>query len=160
MHNILLIVVGKLKERYLTDACAEYIKRLADFCKLQVIQIDEYKLPDDPSAQQIAVCLEKEGERILAKIPAGAYCFPMCIEGKQMSSPQLAQRIETLAQEGRSQIAFVIGGSYGLSDAVKARGDYRLSMSQMTFPHQLARVMLLEQIYRACSIRANGKYHK
>jgi 23S rRNA (pseudouridine1915-N3)-methyltransferase len=160
MLSVTLLTVGKLKEKYLTDACAEYAKRLSAFCKLNILELPEYRLPDNPSDAEIARCLEKEGESILAKIPKDAYVFPMCIEGKMLTSPQLAEKLAAVPVAGKSHIVFVIGGSCGLSDAVKARGDFRLSMSPMTFPHQLARVMLLEQVYRGFMIQAGNKYHK
>ena len=160
MLNVSVICIGKLKEKYLTDACAEYAKRLSAFCKLNIIELPESRLPDDPSDKLIEQCLAKEGEQILSKIPKDAYVIPMCIEGKMLSSPELAEKMAAVPVMGKSQIVFVIGGSFGLSDAVKKRGDFRLSMSPMTFPHQLARVMLLEQVYRGFMIGSGGKYHK
>ncbi|MBR6790616.1 MAG: 23S rRNA (pseudouridine(1915)-N(3))-methyltransferase RlmH [Oscillospiraceae bacterium] len=160
MLGVSIICIGKLKEKYLTDACGEYMKRLNAFCKPSIIELPESRLPDDPSDKLIAQCLEKEGEQILAKIPKDAYVIPMCIEGKMLSSPELAEKMAAVPVMGKSQIVFVIGGSFGLSDAVKKRGDFRLSMSPMTFPHQLARVMLLEQVYRGFMIGSGGKYHK
>lgn len=160
MLNVSVICIGKLKEKYLTDACAEYAKRLSAFCKLNIIELPESRLPDDPSDKLIEQCLAKEGEQILSKIPKDAYVIPMCIEGKMLSSPELSEKMAAVPVMGKSQIVFVIGGSFGLSDAVKKRGDLRLSMSPMTFPHQLARVMLLEQVYRGFMIGSGGKYHK
>lgn len=160
MLSVSIVCIGKLKEKYLTDACAEYAKRLSAFCRLTITELPESRLPDDPSDKLIVQCLEKEGEQILAKIPKDAYVIPMCIEGKMLSSPELADRLSAVPLMGKSQIVFVIGGSFGLSDAVKKRGDLRLSMSPMTFPHQLARVMLLEQVYRGFMIGSGGKYHK
>lgn len=160
MLKITLISVGRLKEKYLRDASAEYIKRLGAFCKLNIIEIDEYRCPDKPSAAQISEVLADEGRRILSKIPQHAYTFAMCIEGKQMQSTELAQKLSELSINGTSHIVFIIGGSWGLSDEVKARANYRLSMSKMTFPHMLARIMLLEQIYRSMSILSGGEYHK
>ena len=160
MMNVQILCVGKLKERYLRDACAEYIKRLGAFCKLSVVEINECKISNHPNQAEIERVLETEGIAILNKIPTQSYVIPMCIEGKQMSSEQLSQKFEQVALNGVSSVTFIIGGSYGLSNQVKQRADYRLSMSSMTFPHQLARVMLLEQIYRAFSITANAKYHK
>ncbi len=160
MIGVTLICVGKLKEDYLRAACAEYQKRLGAFCKLSVIEIAEARLPDRPSQAQIDAALTEEGARILAKIPAGSYAAALCIEGQKLSSEQLAASIASLAANGTSAFAFVIGGSFGLSDEVKAACRLRLSMSDMTFAHQLARVMLLEQVYRAFSINANTKYHK
>ena len=158
--NVTVLCVGKLKEAYWRDACAEYTKRLGAFCKFQVVELDEERLPEKPSDAQIAAALEVEGKKMLAKIPSGAAVAALCIEGKPCSSEQLAARIEDLAGGGTSQFVFVIGSSHGLAPAVKAQASWRLSMSPMTFPHQLARVMLLEQLYRAMSIRGGGKYHK
>lgn len=160
MLKIDIITVGKLKENYLRQACEEYLKRLGLYAKVQIIEINEYKVPQNPSDAHIETCLKQEGEAILAKIPPQSCVAALCIEGKMMSSEQLAQELTDLQNRGNSQLSFVIGGSWGLSDAVKQRADIKLSMSRMTFPHQLARVMLLEQIYRACSINHNGKYHK
>lgn len=160
MMNVTLLCVGKLKEDYLRAACAEYQKRLGAFCRLSVIEIAESRLSDRPSQAQIDAALIEEGERILAKLPANAYPVALCIEGQKMSSEQLAVIIASLAANGTSSLAFIIGGSFGLSDEVKSACRLRLSMSDMTFAHQLARVMLLEQIYRAFSINANTKYHK
>lgn len=160
MLNVTIACVGKLKESYLRDACAEYGKRLSAFCRLRVVEVEEERVPDKPSDAQIAAALEAEGKRLLAKIPAGAAVVALCIEGKEMSSPALAAYLEQLAVSGTSHVALVIGGSWGLSDEVKRSALLRLSMSPMTFPHQLARVMLLEQIYRAMQISSGGKYHK
>lgn len=160
MLRVTVLCIGNLKERYWRDAVAEYTKRLSAFCKLQVVELAEERLPDAPSAAQITAAMEAEGKRILAKVPAGAVLVPLCIEGKEMPSPALAQTLDRFAVEGKSDVVFVIGGSCGLSDAVKNAAALRLSMSPMTFPHQLARVMLLEQIYRAFQISNGGKYHK
>lgn len=159
MLTINLIHIGKLKERYWQDACAEYQKRLKAFCKLQMIELPEYKLPSEPSDSQIVKCIEEEGKEIMGRVKSG-YQIAMCIEGKNVTSEQLARKISEISLNGVSEISFVIGGSYGLSQQVKDRADWKLSMSLMTFPHQLARVMLLEQIYRAFQINCNGKYHK
>lgn len=160
MRNIRILCVGKLKERYLTDACAEYCKRLQAYCRPEIIELPEYRLPDNPSPAEIAACIRHEGQEILAKIPRDALVVPLCIEGRQMSSEELSSELQKAAVTGSSTACFIIGGSYGLSDEVKNAGRLRLSMSRMTFPHQLARVMLLEQLYRAFSIAAGGKYHK
>ena len=160
MINVTVLCIGKLKESYLREACAEYSKRLAAFCKINVTELDETRLPDKPSQAQIDAALIDEGKRILLKIPSSAYVITLCIEGGRLSSEQLADKISGIATGGTSSIVFVIGGSFGLSDEVKQRSLLRLSMSEMTFPHQLARVMLLEQAYRAFSINANTKYHK
>lgn len=160
MFNVTLIYVGKLKEKYLQDACKEYSKRLGSFCKLHLVEVNEYKLPDNPSASEIEKCIEKEGEAILAKIPKSSFVFTLCIEGKLLSSEELAQKFTDIANNSISNVVFIIGGSYGLSKQIKAVSQHKLSMSRMTFPHQLARVMVLEQIYRAMGINANSKYHK
>ena len=160
MLNVMIICVGKLKEKFWTDACNEYAKRLKGFCSFSIIEVDEEKLPDTPSPAQIQNTLEKEGQRIIAKIPKNAKIISMCIEGKQKSSEKFAREISDLALNGASTLAFIIGGSWGLSQNVKNLSVMRLSMSEMTFPHQLARVMLCEQIYRAFQITSNGKYHK
>ena len=155
-----MICVGRLKENYWKSACDEYAKRMKTFCSFSVVEVDEEKIAEHPSDAQITRTLEKEGERILSRIPKGAKVIAMCIEGKQRSSERLAAAIENYALDGYSNIVFVIGGSWGLSDEVKAASSERMSMSLMTFPHQLARVMLCEQIYRAFQINNNGKYHK
>ena len=157
MLTVNLICVGSLKERYWREACAEYVKRLSAFCNLTVLELPETRLPDRPSAAEIAKALEAEGKAILAKAGNSAV-IPLCIEGRQLSSPGLAELLDGLALSGTSAVSFVIGSSYGLADPVKQRGIKRLSMSEMTFPHQLARVMLLEQIYRAFTINGNGTY--
>lgn len=160
MLTVNLICIGKLKEDYWRKACAEYEKRLSGFCKLQILELAETRTPDNPSPAQTAQVIESEGRLILSKLPAGGAVIPMCIEGKELDSVELSRLLERLPLEGKSTVSFVIGGSCGLSDAVKQRGEVKLSMSKMTFPHQLARVMLLEQIYRAFQISAGGKYHK
>ena len=160
MLNVSIICVGKLKEKFWTDACNEYAKRLKGFCHFSIIEVDEEKLPDTPSPSQIQITLDKEGQRIISKIPKNAKVISMCIEGRQRSSEKLARELSDIALSGASSVAFIIGGSWGLSDEVKNLSDIRLSMSEMTFPHQLARVMLCEQIYRAFQINSHGKYHK
>ena len=160
MQNVTLICIGKLKEQYLRDAVAEYVKRLSALCKLSIIELPAEKLSDNPSQKEIENALESEGKKILEKIPKGAYVYTMCIEGKQKTSEELSREMEDLAVRGFGSVAFIIGGSFGLSEKVKAASNYRLSMSKMTFPHQVARVMLLEQIYRAAQISAGTKYHK
>ena len=160
MLTVTLLTVGKLGERHWREACAEYLKRLSAFCRPEMVELPEYKLPQNPSQAEIARCIEKEGEEILAKVPRDAYFIPMCIEGKESPSEELAVRLRQLPVDGVSRLIFAIGGSYGLSEAVKRRGQLKLSMSKMTFPHQLARVMLLEQIYRGFMIDAGNTYHK
>lgn len=160
MVTVNIICVGSLKEQYWRDACAEYEKRLRPFCRFAINQVDEQRLPKNPSQAQIDSCVAEEGKRLLAKVPRGAYSIAMCIEGRELSSPLLAQKLGQAAVGGSSSVAFFIGGSWGLSEEVKRQADFRLSMSPMTFPHQLARVMLCEQIYRAFQISSGGKYHK
>ncbi len=160
MRSVTVLCVGKLKEKYWRDAVAEYEKRLSAFCRLTVVEVDEERLPESPSPAQIAHTLQAEGKRLLARIPQGAAVYALCIEGRELSSPALAETLDRLAVDGCSHTVFIIGGSWGLSDEVKAAARLKLSMSPMTFPHQLARVMLLEQIYRAAQISSGGKYHK
>lgn len=160
MTQVNIICVGKLKEKYLKDACAEYEKRLGAFCKINVVEVSEFRVCDDPTNNEIKLALENEGNRILSFIKPRSYTFSMCIEGKDMTSLSLAEKLKELSLNGISVINFVIGSSYGLSQTVKEKSDHKLSMSKMTFPHQLARVMLLEQIYRAYTIINNKKYHK
>lgn len=159
MLKITLLVIGKLKEKYLKMAQDEYVKRLAGLCCFNIIELDPVKLPDKPSDATVNSALQKEAERILAKVPAGAKVIPMCIEGRQLSSEELSDTFEKYEMES-GHIVFIIGSSYGLSEEVKQKGAFRLSMSKMTFPHQLARIMLEEQIYRAQKIRQGGTYHK
>ena len=160
MLNVNIICIGKLKEKYLRDACGEYTKRLGAFCKINIIEIDPSPLPDKPSEGQIENALSAEGKKILSKTPSSSYTYAMCIEGKERSSEALSREMAELSVRGFSSVNFIIGGSFGLSNAVKSAADNKLSMSPMTFPHQLARVMLLEQIYRAFQISSGGKYHK
>ncbi len=160
MLTVTLACVGKLKEAYWRDACAEYAKRLSAFCRLQIVEVAEERLPDHPSPAQIEATLQAEGERLLSHIPNGTPIVAMCIEGKGCTSEELSAKLSGWTVDGISHIAFVIGGSWGLSPQVKQQAKWRLSMSDMTFPHQLARVMLLEQIYRAMQITSGGKYHK
>ena len=148
MLRIQLICVGKLKESFYIDACDEYDKRLRRYCALERVELP------------VTGDLERDGAAVLAKIPAGAFVIALCVEGKLGSSEELAELLSEQALQGRSRVSFVIGGSDGLSDAVKKAADLRLSMSRMTFPHHLARVMVLEQIYRAFNILRGGKYHK
>ena len=161
MLKINIICIGKIKEKYFTDAVAEYAKRLTAFCRFSVIELNEERIRSNtPNEAQIAEVIEAEGRRILQKIGASDYVAAMCIEGKLLSSEELSETLDKAALSGKSTVDFIIGGSYGLSDEVKRRADLRLSMSKMTFPHQLARVILSEQIYRAFEISTNGKYHK
>ena len=158
--GIKIICVGKLKEQFYTEAASEYIKRLGGYCKIEVAEIPEHRLPDKPSEAQIALALEKESAAIKAKIPSGAVTVALCIEGSEMDSRELSVFIMEKTGQGVSKLCFVLGGSLGLHDDIKSSADFKLSMSKMTFPHNLARVMLLEQLYRAFKIAEGGKYHK
>ncbi|MBE6793545.1 MAG: 23S rRNA (pseudouridine(1915)-N(3))-methyltransferase RlmH [Ruminococcaceae bacterium] len=160
MLNVNIICVGKLKEKFLTEAVKEYSKRLSAFCKLSVTELDETKLFDKASDTDISNALKSESEKILAKVGKDSYVIAMCIEGKMMSSEKLSELFDRVSIEGKSRIDIIIGSSFGLSDEVKKRADLKLSVSPMTFPHQLFRVMLLEQVYRAFQISTGGKYHK
>ncbi len=159
MH-IKIIAVGKLKEKYLADAVSEYEKRLSRFAKLEIVQLPDVKIPDKATAAEEAAVLKAEGDKILEKIPQGAYVYALCVEGKQQSSEAFAQGLDALAISGKSDVCFIIGGSLGLDVRVKQRADMRLSFSKMTLPHMLMRVVLLEQIYRAFKINNNESYHK
>ncbi|MBQ5778204.1 MAG: 23S rRNA (pseudouridine(1915)-N(3))-methyltransferase RlmH [Oscillospiraceae bacterium] len=157
MLGIDIVCVGKLKEKFFIDACCEYTKRLSAYCRLSVVEVSEVPVR---TAAEIERALEEEGKRILAKIPSDAYVIAMCVEGGQMPSDKLAAKLSSLKVNGVSKICFLIGGSNGISENVKSRAALRLSMSEMTFPHHLARVMLLEQIYRAFKIEEGSGYHK
>lgn len=158
--KITIITVGKIKEKYLRDAIAEYSKRLSRYCKLEIIEVSDEKTPDQASETLEEQIRSKEGERILKYIRDDMYVITLEIGGKMLSSEEFAKKIETLGVQGQSSIAFVIGGSIGLGKDVLKRSDYALSFSKMTFPHQLMRVILLEQIYRSFRIRAGEPYHK
>ena len=158
--KITVITVGKIKEKYLEDAIAEYSKRLSRYCKLEIIQVADEKTPDRASEVVETQIKDKEGERILSHIKDTAYVVALAIEGKMISSEELAELVDGLGVRGESHIQFVIGGSLGLSKKVLERADYKLSFSKMTFPHQLMRVILLEQIYRSFRIMKNEPYHK
>lgn len=160
MQKITLISVGRLKEDFFKAAEKEYVKRLSGFCDLKIIEVNQQQLPPNPSEGQIEAALSTEAEDIIAKIPKGAEVVSLCIEGKLYSSEELSVIVENNANIGSGNMAFIIGGSFGLSEIVKSKSKIRLSMSKMTFPHRLARVMLLEQIYRAFQIGAGTKYHK
>lgn len=159
MLNVNIICIGSLKERFFTDAVNEYKKRLSRYCKFNIVELDEEKITADETPSQIEKTLQKEGDRILSKISRSDYVIAMCIEGEELSSTELSQKLTDISMT-TGTVDFVVGGSWGLSSDVKNRADYRLSVSKMTFPHQLFRVMLSEQIYRAFSISANAKYHK
>ena len=160
MLHVRLICVGKLKEKFYREACAEYEKRLKGYCKLEIIELTEQRLPDSPSQAQIDAALAKEAEAIRAKIPAGSAVVAMCIEGGTLSSERFADKLSKWMGSGVSHISVLIGGSCGLDESLKKSAQLRLSMSPMTFPHHLARVMVLEQLYRALNIASGGKYHK
>ncbi len=158
--NITVIALGKLKEKYLTDAISEYSKRISAYGKLQIIELSPVRLHDNPSQTEIDNALSKEAEEIKKKIPNNSYVFSLCIEGKEKSSESFAKALNDATLNGKSNLVFIIGSSFGLSSEIKNLSDFKLSFSPMTFPHQLMRVMLLEQIYRAFQINNNGKYHK
>ncbi len=155
-----LVTVGKVKEKYLRDAIAEYAKRLSSYCTLEILELQDEKTPDRAPRSVEEKIKEVEGQRILAKLPERSYVIALAIEGKELSSTELAEKLGKTMLSGSSDISFVIGGSLGLSPAVLQRADYQLSFSRMTFPHQLMRVILLEQIYRSFRINANEPYHK
>ena len=159
MLNVKMFVTGTLKEQYYKDAIAEYKKRLTTYCKLDIIEFKEYKLPDAPSQRQIDQALESEGERILSEMPQKAYKIALCVEGKQLSSEEFAKKLDEISTT-HGELCLVIGSSYGLSDKVKNACDMKLSVSKMTLTHQMLRVWLLEIIYRCLSITHGGKYHK
>ncbi|MDQ6595312.1 23S rRNA (pseudouridine(1915)-N(3))-methyltransferase RlmH [Bacillus salipaludis] len=158
--NISIVTVGKLKEKYLKQGIDEYLKRLSAYAKVEVIEVADEKAPEELSESEMLQVKEKEGERILAKISQDAYVIALAINGKMQSSEQLADTLDKLATYGKSKIAFVIGGSLGLSDEVLRRSNEQLSFSKMTFPHQLMRLILVEQIYRAYRINRGEPYHK
>lgn len=160
MLSVRLICVGKLGEKFWKTACEEYAKRLSGYCKLEIVELPEQRLPDAPSEGQVRQALAREADAIRAKIPAGAAVLALCVEGKQLSSEELAETLGALTVSGTSRLAVLIGGSCGLDETLKQEARLRLSMSKMTFPHHLARVMVLEQLYRALNILAGGKYHK
>lgn len=164
MQRITLLCVGKLKEKFYSEAAAEYAKRLSRYCKLEIVELPEERLPEDPSPAQIDAALWKEAESIRRKLPPSSRLIALCVEGRLRSSEELARLMAgwaSGADRGMEKgLAFLIGGSFGLHESIKAQAAEKLSMSPMTFPHHLARVMLLEQIYRACQINAGTRYHK
>lgn len=160
MQKVTILCVGKLKEKFYAQAAAEYAKRLSRFCKLEIVELPEERLPEDPSPAQITAALEKEAAAVRAKLPPSAFIVALCVEGTLCSSEDLARMLSASASRGQSQAVFLIGGSFGLAPSLKALAAERLSMSPMTFPHHLARVMVLEQIYRAYQINAGTRYHK
>lgn len=160
MQRVMVICVGKMKERFYIDAAAEYAKRLGRYCKLEIVELPEQRLSENPAPAEIERALAKEAEAIRAKLPPASAMVAMCIEGKLRSSEEVAGLLGDAASGGEKCLVFLIGGSFGLDERLKRDAWVRLSMSPMTFPHHLARVMLLEQIYRGFQIREGGKYHK
>ena len=160
MFEITLITMGKLKEKFYISAASEYSKRLSGYSRFNLIELPETRLPDDPSPAEIASGLEKEAELIFTKIPKGAWFCVFTPEGKVISSEAFADKLKEVKLSGKSSACFLIGSSFGISPRVKAKADFKLSMGPMTFPHHLARIMVLEQLYRAEAIQAGSKYHK
>ncbi len=158
--NISVISVGKIKEKYLKLGIEEFSKRLSKYCKLELIELEDEKCPENLSPKDMLIVKEKEGKKILNKVKNNSYVIALAIDGKNLSSEELADTISKLAVRGNSHITFIIGGSLGLSDDVLSRADYKLSFSKMTFPHQLMKLILLEQVYRAFRINNNEPYHK
>lgn len=160
MLGIKLICVGKVKEKHYISALGEYEKRLKPLCGFEIEEIPEQRLPDSPSRAALDAALEREAEAIIGRLPKGAFVIVMCVEGRRLSSEEFSGLLEDCSLKGKSRVVFVVGGSYGLHDKVKKLAGIRLSMSKMTFPHHLARVMLAEQVYRAMMIAGGTKYHK
>ena len=160
MLNVTILAVGKIKEKFLSDAIDEYSKRLGRYCRLEIIRVKDDPTPDNPTDKERDIVLKREGERLIEKIPKGAYIIPLCIKGKQKSSEEFAKIMSDIPSGGKSEVVFIIGGSMGLWDRIKDMADIKLSFSKMTFPHQLMCVILLEQLYRAFNISGGGKYHK
>ncbi|GAA6311936.1 23S rRNA (pseudouridine(1915)-N(3))-methyltransferase RlmH [Intestinibacter bartlettii] len=158
--RINIVCVGKIKEKYLKLGIDEFKKRLSKYCKLEIIELEDEKAPENLSDKEMLIIKEKEGKKILSKIKDNSYVIALAIDGKNLSSEELAETINKLGVRGISNITFVIGGSLGLSDEVLSRADYKLSFSKMTFPHQLMRLILLEQVYRAYRINNGEPYHK
>lgn len=160
MFTVTLITIGKLKEKFYIAAASEYAKRLQAYCSFHLLELPETRLPDDPSDAEIAAGLEKEADIVLSKLPKGAWFCVLTPEGKMLSSESLAERIRQVKLSGKSSACFLIGSSFGMSHRLKAKADFQLSMGPMTFPHHLARIMVLEQLYRSEAIQAGSKYHK
>ena len=160
MFDITLIVMGKLKEKFYLSAAEEYQKRLRGYCSFKIVELPEHRLPEDPSPAEIQTGLDKEAELIFQKIPKGAWLCIFTPEGKILSSEEFAGKLKEVKNMGKSSACFLIGSSFGISQKVKDKADFKLSMGKMTFPHHLARVMVLEQLYRAEAIQAGSKYHK
>ena len=157
--KITIVCAGKIKEKYLSAGIAEFMKRLRPFAQVEIKEIHEEKMPDDPSAAEKEQVLQKEGEKLLKLVPAGSFLFVLDVFGKEMPSEKLAEKIDQLGVQGRSNITFLIGGAFGLSKEVRAAADERLSFSQLTFTHQMVRLLLVEQIYRCFKINRGEKYH-
>lgn len=160
MFDMTLIAMGKLKEKFYISAAEEYKKRLSGYCKFTLLELPEVRLSENPAPGEIAGALEKEAEQILSKIPRGAWFCVFTPEGKELSSEEFAEKLQGVKLSGKSSACFLIGSSFGMAPRVKERADLRLSMGKMTFPHHLARVMVLEQLYRAEAIQAGSRYHK
>jgi 23S rRNA (pseudouridine1915-N3)-methyltransferase len=160
MFEITLITMGKLKEKFYLSAAEEYAKRLKGYCKFQLLELPEHRLPDSPSQSEILAGLEKEADLIISKIPKGAWFCVFTPEGKNLSSEEFAAKLKEVKLSGKSSTCFLIGSSFGMADRIKQMADFKLSMGKMTFPHHLARIMVLEQIYRAEAIQSGSKYHK
>lgn len=160
MFEITLIAMGKLKEKFYLSAAAEYEKRMKGYCQFRLLELPEFRLPDNPSPAEISAGLEKEADLILTKIPKGAWFCVLTPEGKMLSSEALASKMKEMKLAGKSSACFLIGSSFGIAQRIKEKADFKLSMSPMTFPHHLARIMVLEQLYRAEAIQAGSKYHK
>jgi len=160
MFEITLITIGKLKEKFYLSAAEEYEKRLKGYCSFRLLELPEFRLPENPSQQEINSGLDKEAEMVISKIPKGAWLCIFTPEGKLLSSEDFAQKLQDVKLTGKSSVCFLIGSSFGISQRLKERADFKLSMGPMTFPHHLARIMVLEQLYRAEAIQAGSKYHK
>ena len=160
MLSVRLICVGRMREKFYTEAFNEYAKRLSAYCKFECVELSEQRLGDAPSQKEISAALEKEAAEIMKNIPDGSYLCAMCVEGRQMPSEAVAKLIREREGSGKPKLCFVIGGSFGLHESVKKKAELRLSMSEMTFPHHLARVMLAEQVYRGFKINEGSRYHK
>ena len=158
--NIKIIAVGKIKEKYIQEGIKEYSKRLSRYCSLEIIEIDDEKAPENLSDKEMEIVKQKERERILSKVAQNSYVIALVIEGKQLSSEDLAKKMQDLMIDGQSDVCFIIGGSLGLSDEVIAISNFKLSFSKMTFPHQMMRMILLEQVYRGWRIIKGEPYHK
>lgn len=160
MFDITLIAMGKLKEKFYLSAAQEYAKRLGGYCRFSIVELPESRLPETPSPAEIAAGLEKEADLIFSKIPKGAWLCVFTPEGREVSSEEFAGMLRQVKTSGKSSACFLIGSSFGMAQRVKDQADFRLSMGKMTFPHHLARIMVLEQLYRAEAIQAGSKYHK